>query len=522
MKLSKRQLQILKLIQEGKSNQEISQNLTISEGTVKQHLFQLYKKLNVKNRTQALVKYQNVLKDINEIPNTTAKEKKQENINKKHIWRLISSLAIIPNLDHIEKNTTSIININHQINLLKNEIEILGSIFDGKLIAIPGVGFILLFGFPQDHADDNHRSIIVADYIINWVKNNIEIPIKCGVATLPEVFIQENNIVFKAESLEQSIKLAKLADIYSIHVNEIAYQFTKSLYYFTESIITDDHEKIIYRKLTHEITKYKNHCYFDDANKIIEKLTSSTYSLIKLYSLDHTEIVLIQDLLQNIINDKDNFCCIRISLPYIKNEELFYKSLLGQILINNYIHNNPIYINVLRSKEITSKNKIMKIIGLLSHSTKLVFNLIGFNTEFETSKLLELIDFKDSSSCGVCILSTEIDKYTKNKIKIKSSIYQNNEWVNCKSYSFNIFEYNKNVKHFHAELSRIVIGLTNKSIEVLTRLSQNRIIYISQITDSLNELLNTNLVTVEGNQLMLKNKKTADIIKEIIFNPDIN
>ena len=81
MKLSKRQLQILKLIQEGKSNQEISQNLTISEGTVKQHLFQLYKKLNVKNRTQALVKYQNVLKDINEIPNTTAKEKKQE-INK--------------------------------------------------------------------------------------------------------------------------------------------------------------------------------------------------------------------------------------------------------------------------------------------------------------------------------------------------------------------------------------------------------------------------------------------------------
>ncbi|MGE6982089.1 response regulator transcription factor [Kluyvera intermedia] len=51
--LSQRQREILALLANGESNKEISRTLNISTGTVKAHLESLYRRLDVKNRTQA-------------------------------------------------------------------------------------------------------------------------------------------------------------------------------------------------------------------------------------------------------------------------------------------------------------------------------------------------------------------------------------------------------------------------------------------------------------------------------------
>ena len=51
--LSQRQREILLLLANGESNKEISRALDISAGTVKAHLESLYRRLGVKNRTQA-------------------------------------------------------------------------------------------------------------------------------------------------------------------------------------------------------------------------------------------------------------------------------------------------------------------------------------------------------------------------------------------------------------------------------------------------------------------------------------
>ncbi|WP_169545347.1 response regulator transcription factor [Sneathiella aquimaris] len=53
--LTPRQVQILQAISEGKSNKDIAQYLGISAGTVKVHVSNLMKKLNAKNRTQAVM-----------------------------------------------------------------------------------------------------------------------------------------------------------------------------------------------------------------------------------------------------------------------------------------------------------------------------------------------------------------------------------------------------------------------------------------------------------------------------------
>jgi LuxR family maltose regulon positive regulatory protein len=53
-----RQSQILRLLCSGASNREISERLFLSENTVKFHLKNLYLKLDVKNRAQAVLKAQ--------------------------------------------------------------------------------------------------------------------------------------------------------------------------------------------------------------------------------------------------------------------------------------------------------------------------------------------------------------------------------------------------------------------------------------------------------------------------------
>lgn len=54
--LSKRELEVLRLIREGRSNDEIARQLVITVSTVKSHLNTIYSKLQVKSRTQAIVR----------------------------------------------------------------------------------------------------------------------------------------------------------------------------------------------------------------------------------------------------------------------------------------------------------------------------------------------------------------------------------------------------------------------------------------------------------------------------------
>ncbi|VWX60926.1 Two component transcriptional regulator, LuxR family [Burkholderiales bacterium 8X] len=53
-KLSKRQTQLIAMLDQGKSNRDIAAELEISEHTVKVHLWRLFRRLGVKSRTQAL------------------------------------------------------------------------------------------------------------------------------------------------------------------------------------------------------------------------------------------------------------------------------------------------------------------------------------------------------------------------------------------------------------------------------------------------------------------------------------
>lgn len=54
--LSRREMEVLQLIFEGRTNQQISDQMFVSVNTVKSHLFRLYQKLEVTSRTEAIAR----------------------------------------------------------------------------------------------------------------------------------------------------------------------------------------------------------------------------------------------------------------------------------------------------------------------------------------------------------------------------------------------------------------------------------------------------------------------------------
>jgi NarL family two-component system response regulator LiaR len=54
LNLSKRELEVLQLMAEGLSNQEIAERLFVSLNTIKTHSAQIFEKMEVKRRTQAI------------------------------------------------------------------------------------------------------------------------------------------------------------------------------------------------------------------------------------------------------------------------------------------------------------------------------------------------------------------------------------------------------------------------------------------------------------------------------------
>lgn len=54
--LSKREIEVLELLSQGLSNQEIADQLFVSLNTIKTHISKIYQKLNARRRTQAIQK----------------------------------------------------------------------------------------------------------------------------------------------------------------------------------------------------------------------------------------------------------------------------------------------------------------------------------------------------------------------------------------------------------------------------------------------------------------------------------
>jgi len=227
--LSIRQRQLLDLLIEGKSNKEIADELKIEAGTVKQHLFVLFKKLSVNSRAKAVIAAAQIMKSsVADGLDRKPKTKIAKGITKvdakggeAYSWRLVSTVAVsIADLN--ELNPSAISMRDHFLKALRNIIERLVEALDGQVSYLPGGGSVMWFGHPRAHLDDADRAVYLAQYLHSWVsqyqqnhdgnaQDSTTPLIGIGLASNTEVVAEKATELFGAESFRKASILARHA-----------------------------------------------------------------------------------------------------------------------------------------------------------------------------------------------------------------------------------------------------------------------------------------------------------------------
>lgn len=223
--LTLRQEQILSLLTEGKSNKEIAEELGIQQGTVKQHLFVLFRRLGVVNRAKAVIAASQLLKAQRSRARDPgwSKSVKQATMHKPgYVWRMIAVVAVfLPDATSI--STGILVQRDQYILALRQTVADFTEALDGQFVSMPYGGFLSWFGHPYSHLDDGDRAVHLAQSIQRWSDdychehfgaNDSDLlskPIGIGVASHPEVVAEKTVQLTGAESFRSAAILARHA-----------------------------------------------------------------------------------------------------------------------------------------------------------------------------------------------------------------------------------------------------------------------------------------------------------------------
>lgn len=225
--LTPRQEQILGLLSEGMSNQEIADELQIQHGTVKQHLFVLFRKLRVTNRAKAVIVANHLVK--NGRSGVISKGKVVSRLSARsnpklpvYVWRMISVVSVF--VPDIKLNSPQVIIRRDQYLIaLREMISKLTEALDGQFVSLPYGGMLIWFGHPFAHVDDADRAVQFAQLLQRWSdsyhpisaftdgSDSITQTIGIGVASNPEVVAAKTAELSGAESFRMAAILARHA-----------------------------------------------------------------------------------------------------------------------------------------------------------------------------------------------------------------------------------------------------------------------------------------------------------------------
>ena len=223
--LSARQREILHLLSEGQSNKEIAETLQIGEGTVKQHLFVLFRKLEVTNRAKAvIVANQMALNRSNQLGSKAFAPTPQllQRRIQSHAWRLVSAVVIstpdgnFSSPEELDWRNTYLSNMR---DVVKKCIDAL----DGQFLMLPYGGMLAWFGYPHTHLDDADRSVQLAQFAQQWSSDYLlldhslpaeklaQYAVGIGISSKPEMSLDKSNEIFASDAFRVAAILARNA-----------------------------------------------------------------------------------------------------------------------------------------------------------------------------------------------------------------------------------------------------------------------------------------------------------------------
>ena len=203
--LTARQLQVIALVGQGLSNKEIANELKISEGTVKQHIFAIFRLLNVSSRAKLAIASQRLGAA------TKAKSQKISLSNPSHgySWRLIVAVAVaIPEL--AIPDAVKVIQRKNYLEQLRLAIDEMVVALDASSMLLPDGGLLIWFGHPTSHIDDVDRAALLVQSIRGRIESDgaEEFHIGLGIATQAEIVPAQTKVLTAASAFQQALGLA--------------------------------------------------------------------------------------------------------------------------------------------------------------------------------------------------------------------------------------------------------------------------------------------------------------------------
>lgn len=225
--LSGRQQEIVGLLAQGKSNKEIADFLKIGYGTVKQHLFVLFRKLGVSNRTKAVIVANQLMKEHPNDFGVNAKSTAQKGRLALaraggHSWRLVSAVVIsIP--DTALATPEELDWRNQYLSDLRDVLQSYVDALDGQFLLLPYGGMLAWFGYPNTHLDDADRAVQLAQFAQQYSNQYLahdstivaekmgQHAIGIGIASKPEMSSDAANELFASDAFRVAAILARNA-----------------------------------------------------------------------------------------------------------------------------------------------------------------------------------------------------------------------------------------------------------------------------------------------------------------------
>lgn len=224
--LSDRQQEIVTLLAEGKSNKEIADYLKIGYGTVKQHLFVLFRKLGVSNRTKAVITANQLMKEYPNDFGVNAKASPKGKLalarSGAHSWRLVSAVVIsIP--DTALASPEELDWRNQYLSDLRDVLQNYVDALDGQFLLLPYGGMLAWFGYPHTHLDDADRAVQLAQFAQQYSNHYLDSDgalhpdkrsmhaIGIGIASKPEMSSDKTNELFASDAFRVAAVLARNA-----------------------------------------------------------------------------------------------------------------------------------------------------------------------------------------------------------------------------------------------------------------------------------------------------------------------
>lgn len=205
--LTARQLQVVSLVGQGLSNKEIANELKISEGTVKQHIFAIFRLLNVSSRAKLAIA------STRFGPGSKAKPKRISQAAQTSLgysWRLIVAVAvIIPEVELVDP--AEVIQRKNYLDQLRFVIDEIVFALDAASMLLPDGGLLIWFGHPTSHIDDVDRAALLVQSIRSRLEMDLaqNLNIGLGISTHTEIVPADTKQLTAASAFSEALSLAK-------------------------------------------------------------------------------------------------------------------------------------------------------------------------------------------------------------------------------------------------------------------------------------------------------------------------